>query len=316
MFPDIPKITVTIITYKQEQLIKRALDSLISQRDYLFEICINDDCSPDGTFDVLLEYQVRYPELIKPVRNEHNLGIFQNIEAIWDRPSGDIVYRMAGDDEVPVGFFKTVVEFIEKNKIDYKNEMFCIYCDYELLYSNGDRFIFSNELCKDEKNVVRNTLIGMVSNRGCCFSRKILNRFQKVSMGRSYIVETAQDIQLPFNTDYCYYLPMVGNVYYAGIGVSASMDEKTIIEREKMVPYALDFLKRNGYEVGRKERAYCKYNIAVKKMHRKAGTKLSVLYWYLRTYSTPIKVMIKNIKKTYFSIRHKVFHKKSLQLYI
>ena len=51
----IPKISVLMITYNQEKIVRRALDSLIAQKDYLYEICINDDCSTDNTFQVIQE---------------------------------------------------------------------------------------------------------------------------------------------------------------------------------------------------------------------------------------------------------------------
>ena len=56
----IPKISVLMITYNQEKIVRRALDSLIAQKDYLYEICINDDCSTDNTFQVVVEFDDEY----------------------------------------------------------------------------------------------------------------------------------------------------------------------------------------------------------------------------------------------------------------
>ena len=65
-----PRHSVIIITYNQEHLIKRALDSVVCQKDYLYEIIISDDCSTDYTWKVVLEYQRKYPSLLKPYRNK------------------------------------------------------------------------------------------------------------------------------------------------------------------------------------------------------------------------------------------------------
>ena len=71
-----PRISVLIITYKQSNLISRALDSVLKQREYVYEICVSDDCSPDDTFTILQEYKKQYPELIKIHQNKENLGIW------------------------------------------------------------------------------------------------------------------------------------------------------------------------------------------------------------------------------------------------
>ncbi|MBQ0090650.1 MAG: glycosyltransferase, partial [Prevotellaceae bacterium] len=63
MIEGIPRLSVLIITYKQEELIKRAIYSLLAKKDYIYEICVSDDCSPDGTWEVLQEYDRLYPGL-------------------------------------------------------------------------------------------------------------------------------------------------------------------------------------------------------------------------------------------------------------
>lgn len=303
-----PRISVCVITYNQENVIKRTLDSLLNQKNYLYEICINDDCSTDRTFEILKEYEHKYPSLIKPLRNDYNLGIFENIEAVWSRPNGDIINIMAGDDEVGEGFFEAVIGFIQEKQIDWENELFCVYGDYKLLYPNGDSFVFSNELVLNKGTAVKYSLLGVVGNRSACCGKRVLQLFQNVSQGRSHIAETAQDIQMPFFAHKFYYLPKVGNIYYAGIGVSTKMSNEQIEEREKIVPYAFDFLRRNGYAIDSTELAYCNYNIAVKRMNRGSGSRWNALFWYLRTYTSSWKVFVKSMKKILFSIKHRRKH--------
>ena len=209
---DKPKLSVYVITYNQEDVIRRTMDSLLRQKDYIYEICINDDCSKDHTFEILQEYQRQYPEIVKPVQNEHNLGIFENMETVMSRLTGDMIYQLSGDDVCPDGYFKAVFNFIEEKRIDWRNELYCIYGDYKIIYPNGDISIFSNDLVRDEKNVVMYSLLWLVGNRSCCFSTKVLRLFQKVSQGKSHIAETAQDIQLPFFSKKHYYFPVIGNI--------------------------------------------------------------------------------------------------------
>lgn len=268
MIDGIPKISVRIITYKQEFLIRRAIESLLAQREYIYEICVSDDCSPDGTWGVLQEYDKKYSGLFKLHRNEKNLGIFENLEYSWTMPSGDIVYGLAGDDECGEGWFKTVVDYIQSNGIDYKNELFCIYGDYQVLYPNGDSFVFKNDAITTGIDPIRLSIRGIIGNRSAVCSRKVLDCYKKVSQGKSHIAESAIDRQLPLFSKKVYYIPQIGNIYYARIGVSAVMSRDTRKEREDIETYAMKMMENNGYAVVNADRAYMQYRDEMAKSYR------------------------------------------------
>lgn len=277
MLENIPKISVLVICYKQENVIRRAMDSLIAQKDYIYEICINDDKSPDKTWEILLEYQAMYPDLVKPVRNEPNLGIFQNIEATWKRPKGDMIYQLSGDDECGKDYFKHVIEFVLEKGIDYKNQAFCVYGDYVQINKNGQSIRYKNELI--HPNVIKLKLRKLLSNRSACFSRKVLGSFVPISEGRSYMIEAVQDIELQVFSKYNYYVPFIGNIYYAEIGVSASDQLKN--ERKQAIDVVfqkvLAFLRKNGIKSDKSDLNFVKYYIAYKQ-----GRTLLAFYYYIK----------------------------------
>lgn len=263
MIEGIPKISVLIICYKQEELIRRALNSLLEQKDYIYEICVSDDCSPDNTWDVLLDYQRQYPELIKLHRNEPNVGIFENIEQSWTMPTGEVIYQMAGDDEAVVGYFESIVRFIQDKQIDYKNELFCIYGDFMVKYPNGDSIVYRNKAIEKYPNeALRLAIRSIITNRSTCYSAKILKLFDRVSQGRSHKVEHIQDRQIQINATNNYYINMVGNIYYAGVGVSAHLDENTRKERSEIWPFTFDYLKKKGITLCDKDLSLGDYNVA------------------------------------------------------
>lgn len=251
MIEGIPRISVCIICYKQEDLIKRAINSLLKQKDYIYEICVSDDCSPDNTWNVLLEYDKQYPGLFKLQKHSVNVGIFENIESTWGMPTGDIIYTLAGDDEVGRDWFKTVIEYIIDNNIDYRNELFCIYGDFKCIYPNGDSLVLKNDLVK-RHDPLSLALRGLISNRSACYSVQILNKFKKVSMGRSYIAEIAQECQLQLYSKQNYYIEKIGNIYYSKIGVSVNIDK--FEERKFLYQYSLEFLESEGVSFTPKER--------------------------------------------------------------
>lgn len=256
MIKDIPKISVLVITYNQEDVISRAIESLLSQKDYIYEICVSDDCSKDRTWEILQEYGKKYPDLFVLNRNEPNIGIFENIEKTWTMPSGDVIYQLAGDDECGAGWFKTVVDYILKNQINYQNELFCIYGDYKRKYPNGDEFTSKNVLANKSDMCLKLALRGIIGNRSTCYSINILKKFIRVSQGRSHIAEDAQDRQLQIFSKYNYYIPHVGNIYYSYIGVSTQIDEKILEERLKIRPYLFKLFDEWGVQTDQKDRLY------------------------------------------------------------
>ncbi len=286
----IPKISVLVITYNQENVISRALESLLKQKDYIYEICINDDCSKDNTWSVLEKYAKQYPELIKPIRNQQNLGIFQNIEATWERPSGDIVYHLSGDDECGEGYFKAVIDLIQNKNIDYKNELFCIYGDYVQKFPNGKSIYCSQKSATRDVLPIRLKLRGIVSNRTACYSISILRKFKKVSEGRSYSVESVQDCQLALFSEKNYYVPVVGNIYYAAIGVSINSKKNLRGRKGEMRAKLLAFMEREGFELNKKDEYFMQFTDSLKSFEK------------LRSIGAFFKMMCSYVKSLDFSL--------------
>lgn len=261
MLEDIPRISVRIITYNQEDVIERTLKSLILQEDYIYEICINDDCSKDGTWAILKKYANDYPNLIKPFQNPQNLGIFQNIEESFKHLSGDLIYGISGDDECPPDCFKKIIDFIRDNNIDV-NKRICIYGDCVFVYPNGKRIMHTNELLLRFTDVLSLKIRGLLSVYGSCYSRSVADAFHLLSKGRSYVVEEAQDDQRVIFTESNYYLPICCYIYYAEYGVSSNMSIKRRQERVGMYDYLLDFLSSVDVKLKWSDLNYLHYRTA------------------------------------------------------
>lgn len=316
MIDGIPRISVRIITYKQEGLIRRAIESLLAQRDYIYEICVSDDCSPDKTWDVLQEYDKKYPGLFKLHRNEINLGIFENLEYSWTMPTGDIVYGLAGDDECGEGWFKTVVEYILQNKIDYKNELFCIYGDYEVRYPSGDSFVFSNGAIKSGIDPLRLSIRGIIGNRSAICSKRVVDNYKVVSQGKSHIAESAIDRQLPLFSKKVYHIPYVGNIYYARIGVSITKDDAKRRERENIETYAMQMMRDNGYDVIKEDAAYMQLRDEKARSYRNKSIShiLKILKLQLASFDPKVSFKAFRLKRYIFALRLRLPHSKPFRM--
>lgn len=96
-----PKVTVFLSTYNQVKYIRKALDSIFMQEtNFPFEVVVADDYSTDGTRDVILEYQARYPDILQTYFTPENLGNCQKtVNCFRDGVfRGEYVTLLEGDD--------------------------------------------------------------------------------------------------------------------------------------------------------------------------------------------------------------------------
>ena len=92
------KVSIVVCTYNGEKYLREQIESLLVQTYPIHEIIIQDDCSLDSTWDIIIEYSARYPHLIKGICNEVNLGWNQNFYAAIMNATGDYIACCDQDD--------------------------------------------------------------------------------------------------------------------------------------------------------------------------------------------------------------------------
>lgn len=93
------KLSVAMITYNHERYIEQAIASVLAQKvNFHYEIVIGEDCSTDGTRNVILDLQQRYPERIVPILRERNIGAMRNSARTIAACRGEYVAFLEGDD--------------------------------------------------------------------------------------------------------------------------------------------------------------------------------------------------------------------------
>lgn len=93
------RVSVCCITYKQEQYISQAIDSFLMQKTtFPFEIIIGEDCGGDDTRYILAKYQAQYPNIIKIITSENNVGANANLLRVINAAVGDFIAVCEGDD--------------------------------------------------------------------------------------------------------------------------------------------------------------------------------------------------------------------------
>lgn len=93
-----PQVSVMIITYNQIDFIAETINSVLAQNYANLQLVVADDASTDGTQDLILKYKNDYPEIIKLVLNEKNLGITANCNSALSVCTGKYIAVLGGDD--------------------------------------------------------------------------------------------------------------------------------------------------------------------------------------------------------------------------
>lgn len=98
------RIVVSIVcnTYNHGSYIRDALDGFIKQKtNFAYEVLVHDDASTDNTAEIIHEYEVKYPEIIKVIyqkENQYSQGINFVSKYQVPRIQGKYVAYCEGDD--------------------------------------------------------------------------------------------------------------------------------------------------------------------------------------------------------------------------
>jgi glycosyltransferase involved in cell wall biosynthesis len=93
------KLSVFMITYNHRAFIAQAIESALTQEtDFDFEIVIGEDCSTDGTREIVADYAARYPDRIRAILHPQNVGMHQNAVCSLQACRGEYIAMLEGDD--------------------------------------------------------------------------------------------------------------------------------------------------------------------------------------------------------------------------
>lgn len=97
---DKPILSIAVLTYKHEQFIAETLEGILAQQvNFDFEVVVADDCSPDGTREIIEQYRQQYPDKIRTVYPPHNIGMWENVWNLFNALEGEYFAFVEGDDK-------------------------------------------------------------------------------------------------------------------------------------------------------------------------------------------------------------------------
>lgn len=93
------KVSIICTNYNKGDWVREAMDSFLNQKtNFDFEIIIIDDASTDHSYELIQEYQNKFPEKVRTFRNEVNLGITRTWKKVCQEAKGQYIARCDSDD--------------------------------------------------------------------------------------------------------------------------------------------------------------------------------------------------------------------------
>lgn len=97
MEDQLPQVSVLMPNYNGKRYVQKAIESILKQSYRNFEFVIVDDCSTDGSWEIINQY-AKLDQRIVPVRNERNIGVAATLNHGLRFCKGKWVARMDSDD--------------------------------------------------------------------------------------------------------------------------------------------------------------------------------------------------------------------------
>lgn len=94
-----PLVSVKMITYNHQNYIEQAVESVACQKtSFGYEILLAEDGSSDSTFEICKRLQAKYPDKIRLLFSDKNVGMFRNSVRALRKARGKYIASLEGDD--------------------------------------------------------------------------------------------------------------------------------------------------------------------------------------------------------------------------
>ncbi|SRR5581483_1051456 len=120
-----PRVCIVITSYNQERFLPEAIDSALAQTLPPHEIIIADDHSTrDNSRALIRDYVARYPNLIRNILHERNVGIPANRNSGLQIATGEYITVLDGDDRLLPNYLETLTAALAQDRhagVSYAN---------------------------------------------------------------------------------------------------------------------------------------------------------------------------------------------------
>ena len=115
-----PLVSVCMFAYNHESYIQKAIEGVLMQQcKFKYELVVGEDASKDNTRKIIQQFQHQYPNILKPLYRERNIGMISNWRDTMQSCNGKYIALLDGDDYWTDPYkLQKQIEFLETNE-DY-----------------------------------------------------------------------------------------------------------------------------------------------------------------------------------------------------
>lgn len=206
-FKDKPLVSVCIPTYNNKDYIDETLKCVLNQTHRNIEVIITDDCSTDGTVEIINNY---IDPRIKIHENSTNIGLLSNFTKALSYASGKYLMLLCADDGIELDAVEKGVNVLESEE---NNDIVIVNTYIKIINNQGrtlhtKKFIFGSGRISSYWGIRSNLLCGtniIGEVNGSMFRKEAYEKITepKIKNGNKWTV----DLDLKFE------LFLVGNGY-------------------------------------------------------------------------------------------------------
>jgi glycosyltransferase involved in cell wall biosynthesis len=185
-----PIWSVMIPVYNCAHYLPETLRSVLIQApdEAEMQIEVIDDCSIDADVEQLV--QTIGKGRIKYFRQNENVGSLRNFLTCLRRSRGHLVHLLHGDDVVKIGFYKTMQDFLSREK-----DLGAAFCRFAYVDDNGS-FMYAHESEMPHEGVLDNWLERISERQRIQYVSMVVKREVYETLGGFYGVEYGEDWEM------------------------------------------------------------------------------------------------------------------------
>ena len=140
--------------YNDERYVEEAITSVLKQSFSDFEFIICNDCSTDGSENIIRQFADRDNRIVY-IKNEKNLGLAASLNVCLTKATGEYIARMDSDDCSLSDRFEKQVRFLDENP-------WCAVLGGQVAYMNGKGVVYTesaNPIHITKKDVIKRVCV-------------------------------------------------------------------------------------------------------------------------------------------------------------
>lgn len=153
------KVSIVLPVYNGEEHLAEAMDSVLTQTYKNLELIVVDDCSTDGTSQIISSFMEK-DSRVKSVRNDVNQRLPKSLNIGFGLAEGELLTWTSDDNRYKSDAIEKMADYLEHHA-----EIGMVYCDYTII-NESDAELGEKHLDEPEKLILSNVV-------GACFLYRV-----------------------------------------------------------------------------------------------------------------------------------------------